>query len=139
MNCQILQKVPKTDPRLSHPLFWSGRPTSSTLRPNLALAVNRQPWLPPGTRRAPCQRREWYKRERTLLAEHRSRHAYTDADFQFSLPAQPFIWNLALSVKCARSFCIDRCASDLSQPQLEISSKNHPTQKMQNCTNRYIH
>ena len=54
---------------------------------NLALAVNRQPWLPPGTRRASCHQREWYKRERTLLAKHRSRHAYTDAGFSVLTPS----------------------------------------------------
>ena len=46
-----------------------------------------QPWLPPGTRRASCHQREWYKRERTLLAKHRSRHAYTDAGFSVLTPS----------------------------------------------------
>ena len=57
------------------------------LQKSLAPAVKRQPWLPPGTHRASCHQREWYKRERTLLAKHRSRDVYTDAGFSVLTPS----------------------------------------------------
>ena len=53
MHVQIFHKRPITEPRSPYCLFWSGRPTSSTLHPNSSLA----PMLRSSTRYPIARRR----------------------------------------------------------------------------------
>ena len=79
---------------------------------NLALAVNRQPWLPPGTRRAflPSSGLQ----AKTNMISKRALTTYMCRRiFQAYLIFRPLIASLGHSVRCSRSFCVDRHATEL--------------------------